>query len=111
MPHSPCQNPLNIASLEDRNKPSKVGYENFTRIYPTEAKFRKSTKLFNIFRSKVPPTCWLTVGPLTVDSPVTEEIPADTASSLTTLDVLAVTGAAPLLNTPNLTILPVLVIF
>ena len=43
------------------------------------------------------------MGPLTVDSPVTEEIPADTASSLTTLDVLAVTGAAPLLNTPNFT--------
>ena len=33
--------PLNIASLEDRNKPSKVGYENFTRIYPTEANFGK----------------------------------------------------------------------
>ena len=43
-------------------------------------------------------TCRLTVGPLTVDSAVTEEIPPDTASRLSTLDVLTVTGAAPLLN-------------
>ena len=92
--------PLNIASLEDRNKPSKVGYENFTRIYPTEAKLGKSKIPFNIYIPSL--TCGFTVGPLTVDSSVTEEIPADTASGLTTLDVLAVTGAAPLLNTTNL---------
>ena len=37
--------------------------------------------------------------PLTVDSAVTEEISPDTASCLTTLDVFAVAGTAPLLNT------------
>ena len=102
MPHSPCQNPLNIASLEDRNKPSKVGYENFTRIYPTEAKLGKSKMLFNIWDSQLP-TCRLTMGPLAVDSPVTEEIPPDTASRLAALDVFAVTGAAALLNTHSYT--------
>ena len=97
MPDSPCQNPLNIASPEDRNKPSKVGYENFTRIYPTEANFRKY-KSYLFTRETKPPTCRLAVGPLTVNSAVTEEIPPNTASRLSTLDVLTVTGAATLLN-------------
>ena len=44
------------------------------------------------------PTCWLAVGPLTVNSAVAEKIPADTTSRLATLDVLTVTGTAPLLD-------------
>ena len=43
------------------------------------------------------------MGPLAVDSPVTEEIPPDTASRLAALDVFAVTGAAALLNTHSYT--------
>ena len=36
--------------------------------------------------------------PLTVDPAITEEIPADTAGHLSTLDVRLVTAAAPLLK-------------
>ena len=46
----------------------------------------------------LPCTCRLTMRPLTVNPAITEEIPADTAGHLSTLDVGLVAAAAPLLK-------------